>query len=266
MPRNAKNGIEPGGMCLLAWSRWGSLVLIGVVSAIAAYPVVADELSRHHGFRLDGKHLLLLEQRHREIKIGIATRSRSTGNTTQTQTRDESSEAVGRLGTVDYLARISAEVLEPSAPNYLRNPGRRYRIELEGLSVAPDYSARIETDAIVARAAVLAEFDKLASRAHGIQREALHHAGPYVLRILNETNLMPAPITTSIQESQVGRIRFGNPALQRESIEAGRKLYAGEKSKPTTLSPLASSNARADGAEGRPKQRQPIGASRGGTN
>ncbi|MEA3366184.1 MAG: hypothetical protein U9Q79_11150, partial [Candidatus Hydrogenedentes bacterium] len=144
---------------------------------------------------------------------------------------------------------------KPSSPNYLRNPGERYRIVIEGLSVAPDYSTRLDRDAIVARTAVLAEFEKLASRAYGIRREALHYAGPYVLQIFNETNLMPAPIPMSIKESQVGKIRFGNPALQRESLEAGRKLYAGEKPERTTLSPLASNDAEGDGTERRRKQR-----------
>ncbi|HPX42589.1 MAG TPA: hypothetical protein PLF51_19285, partial [Candidatus Hydrogenedentes bacterium] len=112
-------------------------VAAGVVCLLAAGGAGGQEAVRHHGFRLDERHLLLLEQRHREIEIGIATRSRNIGDTARTRTRDESSETAGRFETVEYLAKITAEVLKPSAPNYLSNPGERYRITIEGLSVDP---------------------------------------------------------------------------------------------------------------------------------
>ena len=239
-------------------------VAAGVVCLLAAGGAGGQEAVRHHGFRLDERHLLLLEQRHREIEIGIATRSRNIGDTARTRTRDESSETAGRFETVEYLAKITAEVLKPSAPNYMSNPGERYRITIEGLSVDPDYVVRVEADAIVARATVLSALNELGARAAGIQREALHHAGPYALQVLNETDLMPAPIPTSIQESQAGRIRFDNPALQRESLEAGRKLYAGEKPKPTTLSPLPGRSGKADGAGRESEDRNAASAGWGG--
>ncbi len=232
-----------------------ALLMASLLGIISAQSVRAEDVIRHHGFRLDDRHLLLLEQRHRDIKIGIATRSRNVGDTARTRTRDESSDTIDRFGTVDFLVRLSAEVLKPSAPNYLRNPGERYRITIEGLSVDPDFSAVIEADAIVARTALLSELDRLGARTSGIQREALHYAGPYALQILNETALMPAPIPTSIQESKAGRIRFDNPALQRESLEAGRKLYTGAKPKPTTLSPLAGRSTDSSGGDKGAKDR-----------
>ncbi|HOF40698.1 MAG TPA: hypothetical protein PLD73_11535 [Candidatus Hydrogenedentes bacterium] len=236
----------------------------GVLCALAAGSAGGQETLRHHGFRLDERHLLLLEQRHREIEVGIATRSRNIGDTSRTRTRDDSSEAAGRFETVDYLVKITAEVLKPSAPNYLSNPGERYRLTVEGLSLDPDYVMQAEVDAIVARETVLSALGELSARASGIQREALHYAGPYVLQVLNETGLMPAPIPESIQESQAGRIRFDNPALQRESLEAGRKLYAGEKPKPATRSPLAGQGATAGRAGGKSEQRKAASAGRGG--
>ena len=224
--RGYRLSIIPRTVWMLLLAGWGALLVFRAASA--------TEEVRYHGFRLDGKHLLLLEQRHREIMIGIAVRSRSIGDTSRTRTRDGAGDTMGRFGEMEYLARITAEILEPSAPNYLRNPGQRYRFVIEGLGADPEFRTRIEIDAIAARAAVLAELNALGARTHGIQREALHYAGPYVLEVLNETNLMPAHIATSIAESRVGRIRFDNPGLQRESIEAGRKLYAGEKREPAT--------------------------------
>ena len=253
--RTAETGTESRGRCPAAGRGAWAFFVAAVVSLLAIQLAASEELVRYHGFRLDEKHLLLLEQRYREITIGITIRSRNIGNTERTRTRDETSDTIERFGTVDYLARITAQVLKPSAPNYLSNPGERYRIVIEGLSVDPDFSATIEADAIVARAAVLSELDRLGSRAGGIRREALHHAGSYALQILNETGLMPAPIPVSIQQSAAGRIRFDNPALQRESLEAGRKLYAAEKPKPTTLSPLAPTDAVAEGEGRKPKQR-----------
>ncbi len=243
--------------------RWVAAAF-GVLCALAAGSAGGQETLRHHGFRLDERHLLLLEQRHREIEVGIATRSRNIGDTSRTRTRDDSSEAAGRFETVDYLVKITAEVLKPSAPNYLSNPGERYRLTVEGLSLDPDYVMQAEVDAIVARETVLSALGELSARASGIQREALHYAGPYVLQVLNETGLMPAPIPESIQESQAGRIRFDNPALQRESLEAGRKLYAGEKPKPATRSPLAGQGATAGRAGGKSEQRKAASAGRGG--
>ncbi len=214
------------------------LVLITGCGVIAAFQAAsADQHVWSHGFRLDDKHTLLLEQRHREITIGLAVRSRNVGDTARTRTRDGGGDTVDRFGKMEYLARISAEVLKPSAPNYLRNPGERYRIIIEGLEADPDFRVQLEVDAIAARDAVLAQFKALGAQTRGIQRDALHYAGPYVLQVLNETNLMPAPIPMSIAESRVGRIRFDNPGLQRESIEAGRKLYAGEKTRHTPSGP-----------------------------
>ena len=74
-------------------------VAAGVVCLLAAGGAGGPEAVRHHGFRLDERHLLLLEQRHREIEIGIATRSRNIGDTARTRTRDESSETAGRFET-----------------------------------------------------------------------------------------------------------------------------------------------------------------------
>ena len=231
------------------------LLFAGYGVMVALHAATADEEVWQHGFRLDDKHLLLLEQRHREIIIGIAVRSRNIGDTLRTRTRDGAGDTMERFGKVEHLARISVEILKPSAPNYLRNPGERYRIIIEGVAADPDFRARIETDAIAARQTVLTQFDALGARTHGIQREALHYAGPYVLQVFNETNLMPAPIPTSIAESRVGRIRFDNPALQRESIESGRKLYSGNKPKPTTAgAPRDAYNAGAARTGGWAKQ------------
>jgi hypothetical protein len=181
---------------------------------------------RQHGFRLDEKNRLVLEQRHRTVRIGIASRTRPVGDVPHTRTNDDTSDKVAHFGVVRYLAEVSAEVLLPSAPNYLSNPGERYRITVVGLEVDPDFVVKTEVDAGVARATFLSEMEKLRARAHGIDREALYYGAPYALEVLSSSGLMAARIPTTIRRSQVARIRTDDPTLQRRRMDTGRRVFA----------------------------------------
>lgn len=201
---------------------------MAIALAAVCWTVAAEESVIVHGFRLDDKHQLSLEQRHQVIRIGIATRARPVGNVPHTRTRDEGSDEVGRFGAVEYLAEVSSQVLRPSAPNYLNNPGERFRISVESLIPEVDYANVVEVDAGVARETMLAELERIRERVAGVRREALRYAGPFALQILSATDLLPAEIPTTVRESDVARIRVDDPVLQRRSIEANRKLYRRE--------------------------------------
>lgn len=187
-----------------------------------SFPVSAEEI-RFHGLQMDSRHRLVIEQVEGALEASIITRGRAVGGDT-TPRVPGAPAAMTRQSQKETLVRARADVLKTAAPNYLRNPGERYRIRLEGVDFLPEFRVDITVDAARAVDQFNIEFEKLVQRASGIQREALRHAGPLILGALNVAGHMPADIPQTVLESSVGRIRGLEERLERRSLPAGRSL------------------------------------------
>jgi len=186
----------------------------------------AEEI-HYHGFEMNSQTKLIFEQENGVVRITLVSRARPT--TTEPDPTPKSSEEalLGRGTQRRVLAQARAEVLRPSAPNYLRNPGQRYRITVEGVEVCPDYAVKLDVDAAQARKTMEGEIRKLRDRASGIEREALAYATTMVPDILNQADRMPATLSETVLRSQVGRIRVTDKTFQRRPLPTGAPAGAG---------------------------------------
>jgi hypothetical protein len=105
--------------------------------------------------------------------------------------------------------------LESSAPNYLENPGKRYRIEIWALDIGFEYGNTVEVFAAQARDTVFFELEKLRQQLpNGIEKEALAVAAPLAVNAFKATQLLPAEIFESVRRSRGGRFRITEDTLQ----------------------------------------------------
>ena len=197
---------------MAAWS-----CIMGVF-AVLALGAAAEEI-RYHGMPLDENHQLLIEETQGVCKVGYIVRSRSTGP----DLVDVAPEAPGvspRVTTPPkFLVQISAEILKPSAPNYLQNPGEWYRITFQTLEMNPPYAIKMEVPAARARDTVFYVFQQLSIQTSGIEQETLDTAAPLVTEIFKEAQRLPAEIYTSVLESRTGAFRITPQTRQRRKIE-----------------------------------------------
>ena len=216
------------------WPRKWSLFAGCAVALALALPAAAEPV-RYHGIALDEKYMLMLEQRDGRITVFLSMRSRQVGGGAIVGTTLEAgTDEVSRFKDKKLLVYVQCEVLKPSAPNYLSNPGERYRIIVRGADVLPDYVAIHEVRDIEARDTLIQEFEKIGSKLNGIEREAMHFAGPMVLGVLNDYKKLPADVPVSIERSGVGKIRGLGKSLQRETLPAGQKLNPAAGPSPTS--------------------------------
>jgi hypothetical protein len=194
---------------------------------ILALPALAAPV-RHHGFQLDERHRLFVEEVDGFVTVSVLIRARGPGG----PPIDDDTVAAGRYGQRRTLVRVRSEVLKPAAPNYLRNPGQRYRIVFDAVAVVPGYALMRELDAPDARPWLDNQFELIRAQASGIDRTALWFAPMLVLGLLNEAGRMPAFVPQSIRRSGVGRTR-GLESLERKGLARGPEAE-GEKTPAET--------------------------------
>ena len=116
---------------------------------------------------------------------------------------------------------MRSDVIVPAAPNYFQNPGERYRLCVEGLSVEPDYAAMVEVDATNAREMLTQEMEKLRKRTSGINDKAIRSSEFLVLGVLKEADRIPAEIAESGKRSKSGRFRITQGSQERRRRAPG---------------------------------------------
>lgn len=182
--------------------------------------LINSQMPKGHGLYLDDKHRVKLVEDDGWIVMKLQKRERPAGGPLEfadPETRE--GEYAIRFDQEYDLLRIGAQVLAPAPPNYIRNPGRRYRIIIEGLAVAPMYKTNFEVDAANALDAVATEFHKMAATTHGIEVAAVEFGGLLAMRALNESGFLPARIPLTVLRSKVGQVR-----IQGQYFERGGKL------------------------------------------
>lgn len=194
---------------------------------------------RPHGLILDEKNRLMVVEDHGEATIFLLKKERAPGGPTYYV--DESTgegRFVVRFETRDGLFRIRSEVLFPAMPNYVRNPGQRYRITIEGLRIAPLYKRVFEVDAANALDEIEREVGVFAAFAHGPEQEAVFVGGLLAKVVLNESGYLPARIPLTVLRSRVGRFRIQGGGLGRAEqprverfapVEEGGQIRLGEE-------------------------------------
>lgn len=181
---------------------------------------VGSELPKSHGLILDDKHRVKLYEDDGWIVMSLQKRERAVGGPFDYFNPDTPDADIAIRYDQEYdLLRMGAEVMAPAPPNYIRNPGRRYKITIEGLGVAPMYKAMFEVDAANALDAVATEIHKLSGLCVGIEVAAVEFGGLLAMRALNESGHLPARIPLTILRSKVGQIR-----IQGQYFERGGKL------------------------------------------
>jgi hypothetical protein len=193
-------------------------VLGWLAFAAAAQPV------RYHGIQLDERYKLMVEERERELVVFLAGRDRVPGGPIKHEKLDGGIETTYRVTDQEILFRVRTEIMRASPPNYLSNPGLKYRITVEGVEMSPNMRVMHEVPAAEVRDVLAAEMVKLGIRAEGRHREAMHHAVPLVLGVLRASGRFPAEVPMTIERSEVGRIRGLGEGLERKPLPAGRNL------------------------------------------
>ena len=182
--------------------------------------LVHSQMPKGHGMYLDDKHRVKLEEDDGWIVLKLQKRERPAGGPLAfADPETMEGEYAIRFDQEYELMRIGAAVIAPAPPNYIRNPGRRYRLIFEGLAVAPMYKSNFEVDAANALDAVATEFQKMASMTTGIEVPAVEFGGLLAMRALNESGRLPARIPLTVLRSKVGQVR-----IQGQYFERGGKL------------------------------------------
>lgn len=182
--------------------------------------LINSQNPKGHGLYLDDKHRVKLIEDDGWIVMRLQKRERPSGGPLEfSDPETQDGEYAIRFDQEYDLMRIGAEVLAPAPPNYIRNPGRRYRIIIEGLAVAPMYKTNFEVDAANALDAVATEIHKMAATTRGIEVAAVEFGGVLAMRAFNESGFLPARIPLTVLRSKVGQVR-----IQGQYFERGGKL------------------------------------------
>jgi hypothetical protein len=169
-----------------------------------------------HGYTLNDQYKLRVEQRDNWAVIRLDKSERAPGGPFlwfDPKTGEEAS--VIRFDDETPLAELRSEVIIPSAPNYLKNPGQHYRITINGLGVAPWYHRVFEASAANVLDAIFTEFNALYSYAYGIERDALFFGMVIATRVLNEAQHLPSEMPLGTIRSAAFQTRIQGPGMQR---------------------------------------------------
>lgn len=202
--------------------------LILVLAGLACTSAFADDIL-FHGAPLDEQRRVQLAQELNSIKIGIVERTRVIGQAPILPLGSSNTVGVSQRRTPKprYLCEVRVQILQSSAPNYLQNPGQRYRISVHGLTLSPGYGSVIEVYAAQARDTVFFEIEKLRQRTSGIEKKALGIAAPIAVNAFKASQTLPAEIFESVLRSRGGRFRITEDTLQVRRISP-MELFAPE--------------------------------------
>jgi len=228
---------EAARKSLASWALVGYLLLGGVATSAFAEQSLAlrekaainrgtlfrhgSEVPKTHGAYLDEKHRVTVIEDDGWAVIVLQKKERAPGGPFDyyTTMQEDGRDTVIRFDDEYELIRIGSEVLAPAPPNYVRNPGRRYRIIFEGLAVAPDYKSQIEADASDALDAIGAVLRQLANMGKGMEGPAIEFGGLLAMRAFNESGFLPARIPLTVLRSKVGQVR-----IQGQYYDRGGKI------------------------------------------
>ncbi|MBI2434567.1 MAG: hypothetical protein HYV26_17060 [Candidatus Hydrogenedentes bacterium] len=193
------------------------------------------EHAEYHGFILDDQYKLIVEHKNDTAIIKLHKWQRPPGGPFlfyDEETGEE--ESIIRYEDQIELLRIRAEVLIPAPPNYLKNPGLRYRITINGITVAPDFHTVFESNAGNALGAVFSEITDIYNRAEGIYRTAIYYGAIVALRVLNQTAHLPAELPIGTMKSRSAQLRIegeyltrrAQPRVERFPVIKGAQEYA----------------------------------------
>ncbi len=193
-------------------ARTQILFALAVVMGMGAF---ADE-TLFHGATLDEQYRVQLAQELNSIKIGIVERTRVIGHETILPLGSSNTVGVTQRRTPKprYLCEVRVQILQSSAPNYIQNPGQRYRISVHGLTLAPGYGSVSEVFAAQARDTVFYEIEKLRLLTSGTEKRALAIAAPIAVNAFKASSTLPAEIFESVRRSRGGRFRITENTLQ----------------------------------------------------
>jgi hypothetical protein len=203
----------------------GFAVLFCVCPAYAFNAVLDDDIKKH-GVELDDKHFIELDETEGWITVILKKRERGLAGDEYVE-EDVPGVSVRRIRFMERypLLRMRVEVMAPAPPNYVRNPGTRYRVMLQGIRVAKDYQRIFEVDAYDALAAVQNELRRFISYSKSaIERDALQMASILALRALNESQHLPAEIPLTVLRSKVGQFRIQGAGLIRGEVHQVRRM------------------------------------------
>lgn len=185
------------------------------LATLMSVAAIADDVL-FHGAPLDEQHSVQLAQELNSIKIGIVERTRVIGEDTIMPLGSSNTVGVTQRRTPKprYLCEVRVQILQSSAPNYIQNPGQRYRISIHGLALEPGYGNVVEVYAAQARDTVFYEIEKLRELTSGLEKEALGIAGPIAVNAFKASQTLPAEIFESVMRSRGGRFRITKDTLQ----------------------------------------------------
>jgi hypothetical protein len=192
----------------------GLTLAMALLCTIAAH---AGEI-RNYGMYLEDKYFLRTAENAGEVTILLREEMRAKGGPSLWVEPESDDEPIIRYKDERALARITSQVLLPAPPNYLKNPGVKYRVTIEGIEIGPEFATMFHVNAGDARNAVQTEMAKLIQLAHGIERDALYYGTVLALRALNEAQRMPAEIPLTVLRSDVGQFRISGPGLTRREV------------------------------------------------
>lgn len=187
--------------------------------------------ARYHGFPLDGTHDLMVEEISGCATITLRVKERAPGGPAEYyDPKTGESESTIRVRAFHDLAKICVEVIKPGAPNYVRNPGERYLVTIQGIEAAPEYTHVFETDAATVLDAIYADIEKIIQTKEGVERDGLYWGVLMVMKVLNEAGQLPAQISLTTKKSKVGQFRIQGPGLSRGKQQRMQRFSALEES------------------------------------
>jgi len=127
-------------------------------------------------------------------------------------------EQVIRYYREEYLASIRSEIKLPAPPNYTKNPGREYRITIQGMEIDPYFNVIYDAPAAEVLDSIEFQFKQLVSRTEGIYREALYYGMLLSMRALNEAQRLPARLPLTVEKSKVGQVRLSGPYQEGQDL------------------------------------------------
>ncbi|MBI1318633.1 MAG: hypothetical protein GC168_06760 [Candidatus Hydrogenedens sp.] len=197
------------------------MFLLGTVLLLSAQGRAGEV--RQYGDYFRDKYIVHATEEDGTVTIRMTTLDRATGGP------DASKKAGGRRATSEdetiiryykeeYLASIRSEILLPAPPNYVKNPGRMYRITVQGLELDPYFNVAYDVNAADVLDSIEYQFKKMVSRHEGIYRDALYYGMLLGMRALNEAQRLPARLPLTVEKSKVGEVRLSGPFLEGREI------------------------------------------------
>lgn len=213
---------------------------IAIAFLFAACLGAPAEQTRYHGLKINEQYEVMLEQQRGLLAIVLVGRESPPGGPIELNATDGTTDTAFRIDKREVLVEVKVEVLRSAPPNYLANPGLRYRLTILGETLEPDLAVIHEAADTEIRGLLVGELAAIGARAGGLYREALHYGSQLTLGVLKASGYLPAELPMTIEKSTVGRIRGLDQGLTRRSLPAGRSMN------PLTSPPPATPFSRVD--------------------